>query len=474
MPVAGTALGDLRAMRDDRVGGLLRFNAQHGDIGRFTLPWGSVVFVNSPELVHDVLVAKAKQFEKSPILRAVLYPLAGDGLFTSDGDLWRTQRKRMAPIFQPSNLARFAGDMTASAERVAASLEDGTIVDVARETTRIAMSVAGRTLFSVDTFDETDELGEALTTALEWAGDQSGSLSLIVQSRVKIALDLVADRLSGPVLGRARGAVEALAERAIVPVLWPTARDRALRGAIAVLDARVGRMIEERKVKGSTNRDLLSLLLAGDETGSVMSDRQVRDEVLTLFVAGHETTANVLAWALMLLALHPRVAERVREEADGLGRTPTYEDLPKLPLTLRVFKETMRLYPPAFMFGRVSVAEVQVGPWPIPNGTVVLVSPFALQRRPEYYPDPERFDPDRFLPEREAIRPKTAYIPFGAGPRTCIGNTFALMEGPLVLATLLRRVELALVNERGAEPEAKATLRPRGGLPMRVRVRRPS
>lgn len=467
VPAVGSALEQLRAMRRDRLAALARFNAEHREMGRFSFAIGDVLLVNTPELVHEVLVTRGRSFEKLPIMRAALYPLAGQGLFTSEGELWRRQRRRMSPIFQPASVARFAEAMTASAERAADTWRDGAVLDVARETTRIAMAVAGRTLFDIDTFDESDALGAALTTALEWAGRQSSSFALIAQARAQIALELVADRLSG----RSREVVTGLADRAIRPILWPGARTRELRAALALLDGRVARMIAERRARPSEHRDLLELLLEADDDDGAMSDKQVRDEILTLFVAGHETTATALAWALMLLAQHRDVYLRLREEVDALGRVPTHADLPRLALATRVFKESMRLYPPVYLFGRVVAEEVEIAGTLLPKGTVVLVSPFTLHRRPETFPEPERFDPDRFLPEADASRPRSAFIPFGAGPRTCIGNHFALLEGPLVLATILRRAELELVDPRGAEPEASATLRPRGGIPMRVRLR---
>jgi cytochrome P450 len=470
-PPMGPWKEQLRLMRNDRIGGLRRFNETNGDIGRFGMIFGSVVLVNTPDLVRDVLVTNAKAFEKSPVLRGALHPLAGQGLFTSEGELWRRQRKLMAPMFQQTMIANFARDMTQAAERAAGTWGDGEVVDVAREMTRITMAVAGKTLFDADTFTEAGELGAALTTALEWAATQSSSTTMIVQARASVGLDRLADHLPALLRVPARR----LAARAMVPIRWPGERTRALEAALAVLEGRVARMIAERRASPEAKHDLLSLLLRArdeDEGGATMSDRQVRDEVLTLFVAGHETTANALAWALMLLAQHPEWYARVRDEALALPGSPTFADLPRLAVGARVFKESLRLYPPVYMFGRVAVADTQLGPYHVPKGTVVLVSPFALHHRAEFWPDPERFDPDRFTPAEEARRHKTAFIPFSAGPRTCIGNHFALMEGPLVLATLLQRADFALVDPQGAVPEPTATLRPKGGIPMRVALRR--
>ncbi|NUP11935.1 MAG: cytochrome P450 [Polyangiaceae bacterium] len=463
----GSAATQLRLIREDRVRGLLQFNDDHGDIGRFGFVFGDVVIVNAPEMVHDVLVTHASSFQKSPIMRSALFPLAGEGLFTSEGELWRKQRKLMAPLFKTSALGSFAADMTSCTERSTATWTDGQVVDMSRETTRITMAIAGKTLFDTDTFDEADELGEALTTALQWAGDESGSGTLMAQARASIGLDLLADRLSGGLEKLARQASLKL----LKPILWPSARTRDLKRAVAVLDDRVDRMIAERRASAGGRHDLLSLLLsARDDEGRAMSDRQVRDEVLTLFVAGHETTASGLAWALMLLAQHPSIYRAVRAEVDAIGHIPTMQDLPKLDLSLRVFKESLRMYPPVYMFGRVAVETVNVGKYELPKGTVVLLSPFALQRRKEIWPNPDVFDPDRFKPEEEAKRHKSAFIPFSSGPRTCIGNHFALMEGPLVLATILHRADVEMAEGATVTPEAHATLRPKG-MKMRVKLR---
>lgn len=465
IPSFGTMRQRFRDMRYDRMGAMRRFLDERGDIARLPLLGFGVIIANTPELLHDVLVTRARSFEKSPVMRSALYPLVGEGLFTSEGELWKKQRKVMAPLFQPAGIAHFGAAMTNAAERAAKEWKSGETLDIARETTRIAMAIAGQTLFDVDMWGESDELGDALTTALDWAGEESASLALVMQSRLRIGLEIAAERVPSG----AATSLRKLAKRIEPPVLWPGERSRKLKKALAVLEGRVGRMIEERRANTRTRRDLLTLLLsARDEDGSGMSDRQVRDEVITLFVAGHETTANALAWSLMLLAQHPDVYAKVREEVDAIGRVPTSADLPRLALCLRVFKEAMRLYPPVYMFGRVAVADVDVGEYRLPRGTIVLACPWALHRRTDWYPHPERFDPSRWTPEEEAKRPRTAYLPFSAGPRTCIGNYFALMEGPLVLATLFHHADFALASDRKIEPEPSATLRPRDGVPMTI------
>ncbi|MSP59965.1 MAG: cytochrome P450 [Myxococcales bacterium] len=459
--------GHAREVERGRIAFLHRFNAECGDIGRLRF-FRTVVVVNSPSLLHEMLVEKGKVFEKSPVVRGALYPLVGEGLFTSRGELWRRQRKLMAPMFQPAQIARYALAMAECTRRGVATWQDGATVEMARETTRITMSIAGRTLFDAETFDEADAIGAALTTALHWADETTVSLALQIQIEARQRLERLGEHLPPSWRARIARMVDALEP----PLLLPGARSRELRAAIGVLDERVQRMIDERRAAGLTRSDLLTALLKSrDEDGARMSDRQVRDEVLTLFVAGHETTATGLAWSLHLLARHPESMRRVRAEVDALdGRTPGVTDLPRLTYTLQVFKEALRLYPPVYLFGRQATEEVTLGGYRLPRGTIVLVSPYGLHRRPAEWPDPERFDPDRFTPEAEAARPRTAWLPFSAGPRTCIGNHFALMEAQIALAIVIQRAELTSVGE--VEPEPGATLRPRGGMPMIARLRR--
>ena len=258
------------------------------------------------------------------------------------------------------------------------------------------------------------------------------------------------------------------------PLSEPGAVDRRLRDSIARLDAPVQQMIDARRADLGQHTDLLTKLLdARDDDGNRMSDKQVRDEILTLFVAGHETTATALAWSVHCLSKNPAIYAAVEKEVDALAGDPTFDDLPRLALTLRVFKESLRLYPPIPMFGRQCFEATSLAGRRLERGAVALVVPWVLHRRPDLWPDPERFDPERFLPEAEARRPRLAWLPFGAGPRTCIGNQFAMIEAQLVLAKLLRHVRFERIDgypEEVAEP--MATLRPRGHMPMRVRWRR--
>jgi cytochrome P450 len=457
------------AFRRERAAFLRRL-AGEGDLFRMRLLDKAVVVVTGPDVLHELLVEKAASVQKSSVLRYVLYPLVGEGLFTSRGDLWRRQRRLMAPMFPPGQIARYAESMVACAQRDVDTWRDGATIDVARETTRIAMSVAGKTLFDAETLTEADDIGAALTVALRWSGKEVTSWLPITQMMVRGLFEQMADRLPG----RAGAMSRAAADRLQAPLVYLTREDREMKEAVALLDRRVQRMIDDRRASGADTPDLLGRLLAARDEGdgARMSDKQVRDEILTLFVAGHETTATGLAWSLYLLARHPEIHRRARAEADALGRPPRHEDLPRLELAQRVFKEALRLYPPVPVFTRDAAADVEIGGYLCPKGTVFLLCPYATHHRADLWPDPERFDPDRFTPEAEAARPRHAFVPFSAGPRICIGNHFALMEAPLVLATILQRADLEQPRPVEVEPEVEATLRPKGGVPMRVRLRR--
>jgi cytochrome P450 len=473
MPIApgGEGLfGHNAAFRRDRMGTLRLLARSTEPMMRLSLPFPGIraVAVNDPDLVQEVLVEKARHFDKSDMLRFSLYNLAGEGLFTSNGELWRKQRKLMAPLFTPKALEAYAGDMVACAERTVAGWKDGEELPLSRETTRLTMGVAGKTLFDADTFSEADELGRALTVALEWTGWVIGQPIAVGHITAKRALETLARRTSGRVSALlARGAL-----RFHGPVVLPGRRGRELAEAIAFLDAHVQHMIDERRARtGAGRADLLTRLLEArdEEDGTAMSDRQVRDEALTIFVAGHETTATGLAWTLYEACRNPAIYAAMVREADAVGDTPGVADLPGLELCLRAFKEALRLYPPVYVFGRDSKDPVTIGGYDLPVPTNAMTSPWVLHHSARFWPDPERFDPDRFLPEREAARHRYSYLPFGAGPRICLGNHFAYMEAQLALAVLLRRYHFELLGDE--EPEPSATLRPKHGVRVRVRRR---
>jgi cytochrome P450 len=461
-------LGHIPETRRDRLAFVQRITREARRVSRIRAGVVPAMVVNHPEPLHELLIERAHEFQKSYLLRFSLYPLAGEGLFTSHMDLWRRQRKLMASLFHPQMLERYAHDMIRCVARAAEGLRDGDDVSVHALTTDITMDVAGRTLFDSDTMADGNEIGRALTTALDWTSANAPSMLSVAHILLRVRLEQVAPLLPSALATRAR----ALADSLHGPRWLPGESGRSLRAAVAVLDARVAEMIAARRATlalgaGDAPQDLLTRLLsAEDDDGTRMSDKQVRDEVLTLFVAGHETTATGLAWTLYLLARHPDVRAEVEREVDALGRDPGAADLPRLGLTSRVFKEALRLYPPVYVFARQAYVATELDGVEIAQHTAVMVCPYALHRHPDLWSQPEVFDPDRFLPEAEAKRSRLAWMPFGAGPRVCIGNQFALMEAALVLAYLLRRFRFDTREEE--VPAPFATLRPSG--PMRMRV----
>lgn len=429
-------LGHLSSFRNDRVGMLLRLAKTHPEI--VEMPMGlarRVVVVSSPALVHEVLSTKQSAFVKAPGLAVFLRPVLGGGLLTSERAVHERQRRLLAPAFAHKRIASYAETMATRAERFAAGLEDGAPLDLAEAMMRLTFEIVGKTLFDAEVVGDARAVGEALTTAMEVAMGQLGSVVPL-------------------------------------PPMIPSPQNLRYKRAVARLDEIVYRIIRERRAEGADRGDVLSMLLdARDEDGAAMTDRQVRDEAMTLFLAGHETTANALSWTFYLLARHPEARARMEAELDALDRTPSYEDLKALPYTLAVFKEAMRLYPPAYVLGRKPVEDVVIGDRLVRKGSIVLANVFGIHRREDLWPDPEAFDPARFLGDKERQLPRCAYMPFGAGPRVCIGNHFALMEGHVLLATIARRVRFELRSAEPVELEPLITLRPRGGIAMRAHVR---
>ena len=428
-------IGNLNDFRSHRLELFLRIGRECGDIGMFRLGPRSVVMFNAAELVQEVLVDHAADFEKTPNLRIYGRPLLGNGLLTSENEFHKRQRRLVAPPFQHRRIAGYADIVVRYSEQMQDEWVDGATIDVAHEMMRLTLWIVGRALFDADVLGEAEEVGEALTIAMH-----------------RINKDIAA-------LGH-------------LPSAWPTPGNVRLRKAIGRLNETIYAMIEERRRSGEERGDLLSMLLQArdEDDGSFMTDQQVRDEAMTLFLAGHETTANALAWTWYLLAQHSTVYARMEAELENVlhGRIPTLADLAMLPYTLQVLKEAMRLYPPAYVIARQAVRPVTIGNYALVAGTLCVISSYALHRRAEYFPDPERFDPERFTTEAEQHLTRYAYLPFGGGPRICIGNHFALMEMHLALATLAQRVHFALVPEQKVEMEPLITLRPRYGIKLRV------
>ena len=441
--VPGTALSHLRDFRNDRAGMQIRLARSHPHLGSMRVGIFDSVLVNDPAVAHEVLQTQADAFLKSPGMTIFLRPMLGDGLLTSERDFHAHQRRLIAPALSHKRIASYADTMAESAARTVAAWRDGDTFDLSEAMMRLTLEIVGKTLFDADVSADAGTVGQALSEVME---NTIASLSSILP----------------------------------IPPAVPTPRNLANRRARARLDAIVYRFIadRQRRTDGAERTDLLSLLLAArDEEGGRMSDKQVRDEAMTLFLAGHETTSNALTWALYLLARHPELRARAEAEAAPLvrrGKPLAMDDLKALPFNLAVLKEAMRLYPPAYIIGRLATRNVLVpGERPgeksvIAKGKVAFVNVLGIHRRPDLFPDPDRFDPTRFLGDREKAIPKGAYIPFGGGPRICIGNHFALMEGHLLLASIVGAVRLDLSPMRYVETQPLVTLRPRGEVRVRV------
>jgi cytochrome P450 len=429
-------VGSLPDFSKDRLG-LLQRMAREGDVWGIHFGPFPVILFNKPEHVQSILVEHAYDFDKGLAIHNVFRPVIGDGIFSSEGDFHRHQRKLMAPAFQPRHIASYAEIMGHYGEQIQQTWLDGAVIDVNRQMTNVTMSIIGKALFDADVFTETDELGAAMTIITEYVA-------------------------------------QAVSTLLPPPYGWPLPRNRRMHKGVEVVRNRIQRFIDERRNSPIERNDFLSILLqAKDEDGKPMSDEQVMAECATLFGAGHETTATALSWTWYLLCQHPESYQKVQQEVDSVlqGRTPTYDDLARLPYCLQVFKEAMRVFPPAYAFSRRALRDVEIDGYRVSKGRVVLLAPYTLHRREEYFPDPEKFDPERFTPEREKRLPRYAYLPFGAGPRICIGMYFAMMEGHLLLATLAQRASFSLVPGQTIEPDPvhHLALRPAGTVNVVVK-----
>jgi len=424
----------VRAFRRDPIA-LLERAAALGDVTELRTPTFRTYVVNHPALVWDVLVSDHRAFHKGPTLEAARRVL-GDGLLTSEGEHHARQRRLIQPIFRSARLDAYLPAMIELTDRAIDRWRDGGRIDVHAEMSRLTLSIVVATLFGSG-LDELDArmVSAALTEVLEQY-----------------------PRAFSPLLP--------ITERLPLPA------NRRFDAATAVFDRTVHRLIERRRAEGANGDDLLSRLIrAHDETGS-MTAAQLRDEAITLFLAGHETTSNALSWAWLLLARDPDVADRLHAEAERveLGSVTTASVTQALPWTGAVLNESMRRYPPAWAIGRRSMRAHAADGFELPAGSVVVVSPWLLHHDARWWPEPGRFDPTRWL-EPEAGRPRAAYLPFGAGPRMCVGEPFARLEAVLVLARIARswRFEADPSLEVGLQPAI--TLRPRGSVPMRVIAR---
>jgi cytochrome P450 len=410
---------------------------QHGDFVRMNYGPFPLYILNNPALIHQVLVTDASKYYKSRNLKIATRPVIGDGLFTNDGDSWKRQRKLAQPAFHTKRIASYADIMVKYAQELTTQWQENQTIDVDIAMAHLTMQIISKTVFDAEV-DGTDTISTAITIALS-----------SIDKRTKNVFSL--------------------------PLWIPTSDNRKFNEAIDLLDKLIQQFIDERRASKEDKGDLLRMLIDAqdEENGSGMSDKQLRDECMTIFGAGHETTAVTLTWTLYLLSQHPNIANKLYTEIDSVlqGQAATFTDLPQLRYTDMVIKESMRLYPAAWGVSREAIVDVEIGEHTLPKGSLFLVNLYGMHRNEAYFPDALSFKPERFSPENEKNILKGSYIPFGGGPRVCIGNSFATMEAVLALATLLQHHRFELADGHLVEPARLFTLRPKFGMKMVIKNR---
>lgn len=433
-------LRTLRELKRDPLGTMQALQRAYGDVVYSPLVNAPTYLLTHPDHVGYVLQANHRNFRRSrnsDKLRRAL----GNGLLTNDGASWLKQRRLMQPAFHRKRIARFGETMTNETQKLLAEWQAaapaGKPLDLCSEMTRLTLAIVSHTMFGATMTGEAGELGPAVTELQEET-----------HRRQFVLLDL--------------------------PEWVPLPHLRRAKAARQTIERVVTRIIaERRRPTAQVHHDLLDMLLNAKDadTGEPMDDAQLRDEVRTIFLAGHETTANALTWTWYLLARNPDAARQLRAELARVlgGRVPTVDDLPQLAYTKMVVEESMRLLPPVWALSREAIADDEIDGHHIPSGSTVVLSQFITQRHPDFWEDPDTFDPERFAPDRVQQRHRFAYFPFGGGPRICIGSNFAMIEAQLLLATIAQQYELDLVPEHPVQPEPLITLRPKYGLMMTLR-----
>lgn len=435
-PPADIIGGHLLSMRRD-VLAFLSNNMQYGDLTHLKFLKYDAYQINHPDLIGQVLTKDNAIWHKSVVYKHTLKDYLGTGLLNSDGDFWRRQRKLMQPAFHINRISAYADTMVNYTQRMLNDWQDGEVRDIADDMMQVTLYVVGKTLFDTDFRTEAGRVSEALDYMLA---------DIIDASQTIIRL----------------------------PDWIPTPKRIRKQRTIALLNQVVLPMIEARRISGEDRGDLLSMLLtAEDESGQGMSDEQIRNEALTLVLAGHETTANSLTWTLYLLSQNPDIAERLQEEIDAVigNRLPTLADLKNLTYTEQVIKEGMRIYPAVWSVARQTKEATQLGDYAIGKYATAVIPIWAVHHDERWYPNPWSFEPERWADERADAVPRYAYLPFGGGPRICIGNSFAMMEAQLILVSILQQFKLTHAEGHKVVPEPLVTLRPKYGMKMRLEKR---
>ncbi len=411
---------------------------EYGDVAGLRVLNFKTVFINHPSLIEEVLVTNARKYSKGRVLRANRH-VFGEGLLTSEGDFWLRQRRLAQPAFHRARIASYAATMVDYTERMVQGWRGGEERDAHQEMMRLTLEIVAKTLFDADVERDAQEVGKSLELLLEIGANFRRTI--------------------------------------FVPHWLPTPTNLRVRREVKQIEKILYRIIAERRASARDAGDLLSMLLsAQDEDGSRMTDRQLRDEAITLFLAGHETTASTLSWTWWLLARHPAVEAKLHAELDAVlgDRAPTLDDLPKLRYTGHLITESLRLYPAAWGMARLVVEDHEIAGYAVTKGMGVAMAQWVVHRDPRWYDAPEEFRPERWEDDLLKRLPRFAYFPFGGGPRQCIGNAFALMEAALILATIARKFRLLLVANHPVVPLASITLRPRHGVRVTLESRQPN
>jgi cytochrome P450 len=424
--------------KGDTITYLTKCTREYGDIVFFRFLGVPACYLSKPEYIESVLVTQNNNFVKSKDYRAMRRVL-GNGLLLSEGDFWRRQRKLIQPAFHQGKIAAYGQIMVGYTERMLETWSDGQTLDMHEAMMRLTLGIVAKTLFDADVSHESEDVDAALAV------------------------------LMGKFLRQAGMAL-------LLPRWVPLPTSRLLKRAVGRLDKVIYGIIEQRRASGQMSGDLLSAFLqTRDDEGIGMTDRQLHDEIMTLFLAGHETTANVLSWTWLLLGQNPEAEQKLIEELDRVlhGKTPTPADLPRLVYTDMVLRESMRLYPPVWVIGRRALSSFRLGDYEIPANTNMLISQYLMHRDARYFPEPERFDPERWRAgdARAACLPRFAYFPFGGGPRVCIGAGFGMMEAVLLLATIAQKFQIQVAPGEKVSMQPSVTLRPRNGIPVKLKRR---
>jgi cytochrome P450 len=430
-------VGSMPEFARDPIKFITRLQQEYGDVAAFSLLGNKSVLVSHPEDIERVLLETGKRYSKfnpTYAMRTIL----GNGLVTSQGDFWKRQRKLAAPAFHHQSIKRYADQMVAYGQDMAKTWQHNSVRDVHQDMMTLTQRIIMKVLFDVDVLDNAKEASAAFDAMMQALGADMGGIE------------------------------------AVLPGFIPTPTRTRMKEGVAYIDGLLMEIIDKRRAEGTEKHDLLTMLMeARDDEGQPMSLAQLLDEIRTLYLAGHETTATTLSWTWYLLSQNPAVYARLEAEIDEVlnGRAPTAEDVGRLPYCNAVIKESLRCYPVAWITQRIASEDVEIGGYQIEKDTFVFLSPWIVHHDPRWYAEPDAFMPERWLKDKAELPPREVYIPFGGGPHICLGNGLAMMEGVLLLATLLQNHHVSVLSEHPVEIELVGTLRPKFGLQARLTAR---